>query len=302
MSREPQGVDREPLIDSGARRILGDFVSKFRIVALPAVVAAVTVLMTALPAQSPANAAIIPWWHQTACKLLQRFVVHGANGRTYFVRNDNFKDTDECVRNYGRHANFTVVSSAADTSGPETQAYPMIGYGCAYGRCTAGSVLPRRVSRLYYPELTWFTRQHAGGRWNAGFDIWFNRNRSYSGQADGTELMLWLGTRDFPVPAGSPVYRLGGADWYEIHWRTASHVNPKIRWTLVIFRRVHPTRHVWRLRLKPFVNHLLYQRLLHRSWYLESIDGGFEIWRGGAGLATTSFAVRGIDKPSRRHK
>jgi hypothetical protein len=271
-------------------------VRRFRIGTLAAVAAAAVVCATVLPGPAEASPAIVPWWHQTACHLLQRFVVHGANGTTYFVRNDNFKGTGECVRNFGRHANFQVVSSAADTDGPETQAYPMIGYGCAYGSCTKGTALPRRVSRLYYPELTWYTKQRASGRWNAGFDVWFNRTASFAGQATGTELMIWLGTRNFPVAAGSPVYRLAGTDWYEIHWRATSHVNPNVHWTLVIFRRVHPTRHVWRLHLKPFINHLRYQGLLKRSWYLESIDGGFEIWRGGAGLGTTTFSVRGITK------
>jgi hypothetical protein len=27
------------------------------------------------------------------------------------------------------------------------------------------------------------------------------------------------------------------------------------------------------------------------SWYLESVEAGFEIWRGGTGLDTRSFAL-----------
>lgn len=258
--------------------------------------AGLAVATAATAALVPASASVVPQWHQDACHELQTFLVHGKNGISYRVRNDNFTGSGECIRNWGRGANFKVISSAANTKGPETKAYPMIGYGCAYSRCTPGSVLPVRVGKLYYPELTWFTRQHASGRWDAGFDIWFNKTKSIAGQVDGTELMLWLGTRNFPVPVGSPVYRLGGALWYEVHWRTYSHVNPKISWNLVIFRRVHPTRHVWRLHLKPFVVHLMNQRLMSRWWYLDSIDGGFEIWRGGTGLATTTFSVRGLVK------
>ena len=30
---------------------------------------------------------------------------------------------------------------------------------------------------------------------------------------------------------------------------------------------------------------------LRKSWYLIDVEAGFELWQGGAGLATHSFAV-----------
>jgi hypothetical protein len=31
--------------------------------------------------------------------------------------------------------------------------------------------------------------------------------------------------------------------------------------------------------------------LMKRSWWLTSVEAGFEIWRGGVGLSTTQFSV-----------
>jgi hypothetical protein len=63
-------------------------------------------------------------------------------------------------------------------------------------------------------------------------------------------------------------------------------------WNYVRFWRVHPSSHVRRLPLKPFISAAGRDGLIRRSWWLESIAAGYELWRHGAGLTTTWFWAR----------
>ena len=52
-----------------------------------------------------------------------------------------------------------------------------------------------------------------------------------------------------------------------------------------------PVTSVRNLGLLGFVADAAAQHQLSMSWYLESVEAGFEIWRGGAGLDSRSFAL-----------
>jgi hypothetical protein len=43
--------------------------------------------------------------------------------------------------------------------------------------------------------------------------------------------------------------------------------------------------------LKKFIAIAIRRGLIRRSWWLENIEAGFEVWRGGVGLASTRFRV-----------
>jgi len=223
----------------------------------------------------------------TMCHAYALRTVANSGGLRYMVRNDVFGAHDrECLTVRHLWSNFTVTSSTADSI--DTQAYPNIFYGCGWGICTPKTVLPERVRRAMSFRTTWQTRRNAGGRWNAAYDIWIARRNVEDGQDQGAEIMIWLGVRGFPAPWGRPVLRIGGYRWWY-----ARHLacNASGCWNYVLFRMVVPALGVRRLPLGPFFRVAERYRQVLPGWWLTSVDAGFEIWRGGRGLATTGFRV-----------
>ncbi len=220
------------------------------------------------------------------CKSYQHITVSN-KGVQYVVRNDNYGHLRECLSNNGGAPNFAVVASGARVEQDEPVAYPNIFVGCNWGICTSHSHLPLRVDRIKSLVTTWHTKTKSKGTWSAGYDIWFDRKRSKSGQSGGAELMIWLNAHNFD--AGSwPIVKVEGVRWYLEHWVTSGHGK---HWNYIQFRRVHGTSKVNNLGVRPFIAVARKHDLIARQWWLTSVMAGFEIWRGGVGLRTTNFMV-----------
>ncbi len=225
------------------------------------------------------------------CRRFQHVAISGARGASLVVRNDNYGGLRECLANVNRWANFAVTSSAARRAGREPVAFPNIFYGCSWGVCSPGTRLPRRLSRLRDPVTSWYTAGRPRGRWDAAYDIWFARRRRTNGQADGAEIMLWLRTSGPGLPSIAHSLLIDRHRWQVDHWITENPASGG-RWPLIIFRMVHPRGYVRHLALMPFFRRVEDMGLLRRSWWLTAVEAGFEVWKGGAGLRTTSFWVR----------
>jgi cellulose 1,4-beta-cellobiosidase len=221
------------------------------------------------------------------CKDYEHEAVTNYRG-AYVIRNDNFAHEAECLQ-VERGPGFTVVTSGATHNlGNGTAAFPNVFKGWSWGVGSANSGLPKRVSALRNPETNFYT-SHKGvkGQWSTAYDIWFGTKPMTTGQANGTEIMLWLNTRDFSSDAGIwPVYKIDGRKWYLERWRTRGHA---VNWNYMQFRLVHQANSVVRLKLAPFL--AVAERLgkLKKSWYMENIEAGFEIWSGGKGLRSSYF-------------
>lgn len=221
------------------------------------------------------------------CKDFQHIKVSGS-GAEYVVRNDNYGRLGECLSNHDRSTNFSIVRSDAHRRRAEPVAYPNIFVGCSWGVCSSRSGLPLRVGRIRRLVTTWHTTMRAKGTWSAGYDIWFDRKASRSGQSGGAELMIWLNARHFGVGSW-PVVTVHQVKYYLEHWVTHGHGK---HWNYIQFRRVHPTSKVTRLNVKLFIAAAERDRLINRKWWLVSVMAGFEIWRGGVGLRTTQYRVK----------
>jgi hypothetical protein len=147
------------------------------------------------------------------------------------------------------------------------------------------------VSALTAPEASWYNRDRAAGRWNTAFDVWFSRSRQTWGQPNGAELMIWLNEREFQIPTYDEgrYVRIEGTWWYFDHWRPCW---DGVCWNYVRFWRLRSTWHVRHLWLNPFIRTVERAGLISRSWWLETIAAGYELWWGGRGLATTWFWAR----------
>jgi hypothetical protein len=215
---------------------------------------------------------------------------HPVSGGTYTVMNNEWHSSaDQCITTDGT-ASFTVANSsiANRVDGPPG-GYPLIYRGCHWGACTPDSGLPIRVSSIYTGTVvtSWRTTQPGGSnRYNVTYDIWFNQTPTTSGQPDGAELMIWL-NRHGPQPAGPLV-----ASDVSIGGRTYHVYLHQGRWNLITYLMTSGATAVRHLDLQPLLADAVSRGYIQPSWYLISVEAGFELWRGGAGLATNSFSVR----------
>jgi hypothetical protein len=225
------------------------------------------------------------------CRQYQHMPVTNRLGQTFIIRNDNFGGQPECITNSGDRSNFVVAqSSAGSGDGRSVLAFPYIFLGCSWGLCTPGSGLPARVSQLASPLTNWDISTNASGSWDATYDIWFDKQPITTGQATGAELMIWLNSRGRATPG--PRTKIVWADharWYLHSWITQ---HAGFKWRLIQFRRVQPVDRVTNLHLSAFIDQLESQHWVRPWYWMLNVDAGFEIWRGGQGLATNWFGAR----------
>lgn len=264
-----------------------------RVIAIVVAVAAVGAVAATASASSDAGSHKRSH-HWTSCKPYFRRTIAGPWG-SYIVRDDVFsipevRRTKVCLRHERGQPSFTVISSGI-AGGRVVRAYPEIFYGCEYGACSRGSILPRKVSRLPARlRFSAYTRfPAAGGKFNDSFDVWFSRHRSTRGQPAGAEIMVWMYRRDVRIAPGWRV-RIGHAWWLVEEWTTHNQQNGR-SWPLIIFIRAKPSNYSHRLYLSKFIKFAEAHRWLSRRYWLETIAQGYEIWAGGKGISTRWFRV-----------
>ena len=214
-------------------------------------------------------------------------------GGTYIVQNNEYDSSaSECVTTDG-NADFTVANSGiANATNGSPGAYPSIYQGCHWGNCSSGGLTstPIEVSSLTTGKVTtsWSTTQPGGSSdYDVAYDIWFNQTPTTSGQPNGTELMVWLNHNGPVQPFGSEVasnVSLGGHT-YNIWEGTQS------SWDTVTYDMTSGATSVSNLDIGTLTQDMVSRGYTKSSWYLIDIEAGFELWQGGAGLATNSFSV-----------
>jgi hypothetical protein len=275
----------DPVQRTGARLRLLPFA-----VALAAAAPAIPAQAAATSAAAVAAGTVRQVRITTLCKRYQHFAIETAQGAHFVVKNDNYGGQRECLAIRGKRPDFTVTQSQLPTWHAKPQAYPFILRGCSWGTCSAPDAsLPTQVSALRRPVATWYTTQVPKGEWDAALDTWFGTRPMTTGQADGAEMMIWLNARRIKVPPHTPILHIGQVRWYLLHWR-ACHTGTC--WNYVQFRRVWPVLRVRKLPLLPFIHRAETHGWIQPGWWLENIEAGFELWQGGAGLATDWFWAR----------
>jgi len=211
-------------------------------------------------------------------------------GGAYTIGNNEWASSaPECVTTDG-NADFTVANSSI-MSGQHSPpgGFPAIYKGCHWGACTPRSGFPIQVSGIRAGAVTtrWSTSQ-PGGRnvYNVAYDIWFNQTRTTSGAPNGTELMIWLNHHGHVRPYGSQV-----ASKVSVGGRSYNVWFGKQAWNTVSYTMTTPATSVSNLDLRPLIADAVRRGYIKTSWYLIDVEAGFELWQGGAGLATKSFSV-----------
>jgi len=206
---------------------------------------------------------------------------------TYNVQSNEFNSpARECIRVEGTA--FSVTESEITSGGPG--AYPLIYRGCHWGKCTANSGLPVQVSTLSDLRSDWTMRRPASGggsAWVAAYDIWFNTTPWTRHRPDGAELMIWLSHTQDLQPQGRRLafsVRLSGGV-YDV-WALR-----KDRGNYIAYVRSSSVDSVKDFDLRAFVRDAVSRGYIRQDWYLISVEAGFELWQGGAGLETVNFSA-----------
>ncbi len=244
---------------------------------------AATVAVTMLAAGS-ANAASTP-----LSGMQSRPVADGA----YTVQNNEWGSSAPQGIATDGNADFTVASSSInDPTDGAPGGYPSIYAGCHWGSCTRGGLAahPVSVTRLTDPgtvTTSWSTAQPGGSAaYDVAYDLWFNQAPATTGQPDGAELMIWLNHHGPVQPFGSQVgaATINGV-LYQV-WEGAQSWGDTISYVMA-----RPTTSVRDLDVGALAADAVRRGYIRTSWYLIDVEAGFELWQGGAGLATGSFSV-----------
>jgi hypothetical protein len=248
----------------------------------PALVAAATLAASAVFVLTAATAHAAT----TLCNSQTASVAGGA----YTVENNEWNSSaPECVTTDG-NADFTVAnSSIANPTNGAPGGYAAIYKGCHWGACTTNSSLPIPVSAMTPGKVTtsWNTTQTYTGAYDVAYDIWYNQTPTTSGQPNAEEMMIWINHYGGVQPAGSVVasnVSIGGYT-YTIWESRAS------TWNVVSYVLNTGTTSVSNLDVDLLAADSVNRGYMTDSDYLIDLEAGFEMWQGGAGLATNSYSV-----------
>jgi len=214
-------------------------------------------------------------------------------GGAYTVQNDEWgSGAPESIAANGDDG-FTVTNSSInEATNAAPGGYPSVYSGCHWGSCTRGGLAanPVPVSALTRPgtvTTSWSTSQPGGSAaYDVAYDIWFNQTPATTGQPNGAELMIWLNHHGPVQPFGSPV---GTASINGVSYRVWEGAQP---WgDTITYAMASPATSVRDLGVGGLAADAVRRGYIKKSWYLIDVEAGFELWRGGAGLATDSFSV-----------
>ena len=213
-------------------------------------------------------------------------------GGRYIVANNRWgTSSTQCINVTSTGFSVTQADGSTATNGAP-KSYPSVYYGCHYGNCSAsGDVLTPNGMQASNPNFNSISTSvnmsyPSTGTWDAAYDIWFNKSQptTTTGQNDGAEVMVWLNHRGTIQPVGSKVgtASIAGATWDV--WEG------NIGWNVVSYVRQSSTSSL-SFNVSSFFSDVVSRGYGSNSWYLTSIQAGFEPWESGVGLAVTNFSV-----------
>ncbi|WP_354638502.1 ricin-type beta-trefoil lectin domain protein [Kitasatospora camelliae] len=206
-------------------------------------------------------------------------------GGRYRIMPDEWNSSAElCMRSDGG-PNFTVTGSAL-TNATNTRpgapgAYTRIEY------VPRPSELPTPVATLGDTLTSWRTTTGVAGQYNTAYDLWYADTAAGCGPTTSHELMIWLNRQGGPVPLGTATQQvtLGGRA-YQVY----QHQDATSGKQVISYLMTNPTTSVYDLNLRTVTADAVVRGFVPAGGVLCSVQAGFEIWNGGTGLATTSFA------------
>ncbi|MFJ7906273.1 ricin-type beta-trefoil lectin domain protein [Kitasatospora sp. NPDC096204] len=149
------------------------------------------------------------------------------------------------------------------------------------------SGLPVPVSALGDATADWDANGRVSGSFNLSFDLWYGSSPDNCLPGESAEVMIWLDATDNVRPAGDKVsdaLPFGDASY---HVYQAPITGPH---SVISYVRTAPTHTTRGLNLRLFTADAMARGYVPKGSYLCRVQAGFEVWSGGTGLRSNSFA------------
>ncbi|MFE1837777.1 GH12 family glycosyl hydrolase domain-containing protein [Streptomyces sviceus] len=215
----------------------------------------------------------------TICEAFGSTTIQGR----YVVQNNRWgTSAAQCISVTGSGFRVTQADGSVPTNGAP-KSYPSVYNGCHYTNCSPGTNLPARLSSIASAPSGISYSYVSGAAYDAAYDIWLDPTPRTDG-VNRTEIMIWFNRVGSVQPVGSPVgsATVGGRTWQV--WSGNNGTNDVLSF-------VAPSAiDSWNFDVMDFVRQAVSRGLAQDSWYLTSIQAGFEPWQNGAGLAVNSFS------------
>ncbi|MEV4338639.1 cellulose binding domain-containing protein [Streptomyces sp. NPDC049590] len=238
--------------------------------ALLAALAALAALLTTAPA-AQADTAICEQYGSTTIQ-----------GR-YVVQNNRWGTSEtQCINVTDSGFRITQADGSVATNGAP-KSYPSVYNGCHYTNCSPGTSLPAQLSTISSAPTSISYSYVSNAVYDAAYDIWLDPTPRTDG-VNRTEIMVWFNKVGPIQPVGSQVgtATVAGRQWQV--WSGNNGSNDVLSF-------VAPSAITsWSFDVMDFARQAVSRGLAQNSWYLTSVQAGFEPWQNGAGLAVTSFS------------
>ncbi|KUN29787.1 glycosyl hydrolase family 5 [Streptomyces antibioticus] len=232
------------------------------------------VALAALLGSAPASQA-----DTTICEEFGSTTIQGR----YVVQNNRWgTSATQCISVTNSGFRITQADGSVPTNGAP-KSYPSVFNGCHYTNCSPGTNLPARLSSIASAPSGISYSYVSGAVYDAAYDIWLDPTPRTDG-VNRTEIMIWFNRVGSVQPVGSLV---GSATVAGRQWQVWSGNNGSND----VLSFVAPSAiDSWNFDVMDFVRQAVSRGLAQDSWYLTSIQAGFEPWQNGAGLAVNSFS------------
>ncbi|MFV2084316.1 GH12 family glycosyl hydrolase domain-containing protein [Micromonospora sp. LOL_021] len=201
----------------------------------------------------------------------------------YVVQNNRWGTTaEQCINVTDNGFSVTSQQGSSPTNGAPVS-YPSIFYGCHYTNCSPGTNLPVQVSRISSAPTSINYQYVGNGTYNASYDIWLDPTPRTNGVSQ-MEIMIWFHRQGSIQPIGSPVGNatVAGRSWQV--WTGSNGSNN------VVSYLAPSSITSWSFNVLDFIADVRARGQITNSWYLTSVQAGFEPWNGGVGLGVNSFS------------
>ena len=234
-------------------------------------------------------------------------VLNGRYGSMFFDNNSYFMQVNEWnssgtqVMSYGGDYLFkmtTQMGSTATNGGPT--GFPSVFIGANSKHTTMNSNLSKAVSALTTVPTSWTWNDNGtladdtANSYNATYDVWFSTvaagEPSSSGPSGGYLMVWYHKPADAQPIGGSPMKKaitIAGVPGTWDVWIGLNGTRPCISY--VATQTTLSLSYDLNLFIQDAVKNQ--PNTIQSSWYLTNIFTGFEIWRGGVNLESTSFCA-----------
>lgn len=165
--------------------------------------------------------------------------------------------------------------------------YPVIFYGCHWGQCSPGTVLPMQLSQIHSARSSVDFGFIDGLKYNAAYDIWLDPRPDAPG-AQQLEIMIFFngkGLDGTPPDKYAGDVSLGGKDWQVVSLGPWGNGGRELIYTSG--SRINS----WEFDVLDFIRDARSRGLGGDDWYLTSVQAGLECYGPCPGTSVNSFTV-----------